>query len=82
MGMTTSGTIYRSGFFAPTNGIFVTQFPYAVNGPYGPLFESAHWDLKKKDRQIGSSPYWGSAPREIVDRDTARYKLNHQHTLQ
>eukprot|EP00604_Paraphysomonas_vestita_P001498 CAMPEP_0174822232 /NCGR_PEP_ID=MMETSP1107-20130205/14531_1 /TAXON_ID=36770 /ORGANISM="Paraphysomonas vestita, Strain GFlagA" /LENGTH=320 /DNA_ID=CAMNT_0016040649 /DNA_START=405 /DNA_END=1370 /DNA_ORIENTATION=+ len=72
MGMTTSGTIYRSGFFAPTSGVFVTPFPYLVNGPYGPLFEKEHWDIKRSDRQVGSSAYWGSATREIADRDTAR----------
>jgi 4-aminobutyrate aminotransferase-like enzyme len=69
MGMTTSGTIYRSGFFAAQNGVFVAPFPYTVNGPYGPTFESEHW---QGERKLGNSSYWGSASPEIVARDSAR----------
>lgn len=71
--MTTSGTIYRSGFFASQNGVFVAPFPYVINGPYGPTFEKDNWDLKKADRLVGNSSYWGSASRDIADRDTARF---------
>lgn len=73
MGMTTSGTIYRSGFFASQNGVLVAPFPYCINGPYGPVYEKEHWDLKMVDRQVGNHAYWGSAPPEIIERDTARF---------
>jgi hypothetical protein len=76
MGMTTSGTIYRSGFFASQNGVFVAPFPYSINGPYGPSYEKEHWDQMLGDRQVGNHSYWGSASREIVDRDTARFVRN------
>jgi hypothetical protein len=72
MGMTTSGTIYRSGFFASQNGVLVAPFPYVVNGPYGPNIEPEHWDAMSRDGKVGSSPYWGSASPLIADRDSAR----------
>jgi hypothetical protein len=70
MGMTTSGSIYRSGFFPQSTGVFVTPFPYIINGPYGPNY-STH-DMSSK-ASISESMYWGSSSRELAALDTVRY---------
>lgn len=69
MGLTTSGTIYRSGFMAPSSGVFVAPFPYIINGPYGPDYE--YWDNSTKQK-ISECSYWGYASADLAARDTAR----------
>ena len=72
MGLTTSGTIYRSGFMAPSSGVFVAPFPYIINGPYGPDYE--YWDNSTKQK-ISECSYWGYASADLAARDTARFDL-------
>lgn len=69
MGMTTSGCIYRSGFFPQSNGVFVTAFPYMTNGPFGPTYAS---NSKSDYKSVAQSMYWGSCSHEVAALDTVR----------
>lgn len=68
MALTTSGTIYRSGFGPLMGGVIVSPFPYVTQGPYG-WRDSKTWPKQS----LGSAyNYWGAAPEEIARLDTAK----------
>ena len=79
MGMTTSGTIYRSGFFPQSSGVFVTPFPYMVNGPFGPAYSPPA--PSHRAPSISKASYWGSSPAEVAATDTTRCEAIHLPSL-
>lgn len=68
MALTTSGSIYRSGFSPLMGGVIVAPFPYVTQGPYG-IFDHKQWGPQSFDSNYN---YWGNAPKDVAARDTAR----------
>lgn len=65
MALTTSGTIYRSGFGPVMGGTFVMPFPYMTQSPYSLDGEHRKWTFSTKQ-------YWGNAPVDISEKETKR----------
>jgi 4-aminobutyrate aminotransferase len=76
MGLTTSGTIYRSGFGPLPSGVFPTPFPYVSRGPYAqeameaPLLVSSQCGCSTGC--VGKCAYYGRAPLAVAKRDVTR----------
>ena len=81
MALTTSGTIYRSGFGPLPSGIFPTPFPYTAQGPYS---DAALKQRRKSGGASGKSfmldsgecNYWGATPADVAQMDVARCLAN------
>lgn len=68
MALTTSGTIYRSGFGPLMGGVSVIPFPYLSHGSYG----KENYKSWPKQDLINNYNYWGKCPEDIAAIDTAR----------
>jgi len=67
MALTTSGTVYRSGFGPLPSGVFVAPFPYVTRGPYA---EEALVGAGVAPAADGS--YYGRAPAGVAAKDVSR----------
>lgn len=78
MALTTSGTIYRSGFGPLPSGVFIAPFPYVTRGPYA---EDSFSNRPLQSFALacdcvvgckGKCNYYGMAPPAIAARDVQR----------
>ena len=65
MALTTSGSVYRSGFGPLMSGVSVAPFPYLTHSPYAD-------DYKSWKKCTLTSNYWGFAPESVARVDTVR----------
>ena len=66
MALTTSGTVYRSGFGPLPSGVFVAPFPYVTRGPYAHMLPCGSEDSSSP------TPYYGRAPAHVAALDVER----------
>jgi len=70
MSLTTSGSIYRSGFSPLNSGSIFSPFPYLTQGPYG--INGAHKAWLPTHDTVDGHAYWGSAPEAVAAQETQR----------
>ncbi len=73
MGLTASGTIYRSGFGPLPGGIFPAPFPYVTRSPLANANRSpCNAATCKCDETCANCNYWGCESPELAEREVSR----------